>query len=266
MCSLTNIFSGRQNTTGTLLPILPACLPAGASKKVSIKLFDKQHLIGDVTNSVSGVRQTLETFFNRLHETAGVPPNVAQNLQNFSFEVLFIPRDSTPAERRAFGMMDFPVYLADLDGSQPLTEARAMELLRTHGIPQETRTRTTLDDGGVQTSPVHSLNEVKSFITDGDNKDLGVGIPGTYFMPDIQRRCRKLAIIKMNLVKKNAVIDVREAKFISGLKHEIGHMFGMGHEPGTVMDGDNREAIKHPRYTVNQLRVLNDVLTIITAP
>jgi predicted Zn-dependent protease len=99
---------------------------------------------------------------------------------------------------------------------------------------------------------------------DEDQKDLGIGIPGTYFIPGKQAECRKLAIIKMNLIKRNPVFDTREPKFISGLKHELGHMFGMDHENGTLMDPSNHEAANHPVYSPNQIRVLNEVLTIIS--
>jgi len=260
MGSITNLFSCKPDR---LRKIPTACVSAGGSKKVSIKVFDKKHLVGDATNSIEAVRQKLETFFNHLHEES-LPPGVAQNLQSFSFEVLFIPRDSTAVERRAFGMMDFPIYLDTTEGAGALTEGPVQDLLEDHGIPELTKVKLIKSDTETQFRNVNSGDEIKSFMKDEDQKDLGIGIPGTYFIPGSQAQCRKLAIIKMNLIKRNPVFDSREPKFISGVKHELGHMFGMDHEDGTLMDPNNREAANHPIYTANQIRVLNEVLTIIS--
>jgi hypothetical protein len=260
MCSITNLFSCKPDR---LRKIPTACVSAGGSKKVSIKVFDKKHLIGDVTRSIEAVRQKLETFFNRLHEEP-LPPAVAQNLQSFSFEVLFMPRDSTAVERQAFGMMDFPIYLDTTEGAGALTEGPVQDLLKDHGIPDLTKVKLIVSDTENQFITVKSRDEIKSFMKDEEQKDLGIGLPGTYFIQGSQAQCRKLAIIKMNLIKRNPVFDTREPKFISGFKHELGHMFGMDHEDGTLMDPNNREAANHPIYTANQIRVLTEVLTIIS--
>jgi hypothetical protein len=260
MCSITNLFTCKDDRLRT---IPPACVSAGGSKKVSIKVFDKKHLIGDATRSPEDVRQKLEAFFNRLHEES-LPPAVAQNLQSFSFEVLLIPRDSTAAERRAFGMMDFPVYLDTTEGAGALTGGPVQDLFQDHGIPDVTKLKQIVSDTETLFVNVNSRDEIKSFMKDEEQKDLGIGIPGTYFIPGSQAQCRKLAIIKMNLIKRNPVFDTREPKFISGLKHELGHMFGMDHEDGTLMDPDNRQAANHLVYSPNQIRVLNEVLTMIS--
>jgi len=260
MGSITNFFCSKDDPLRT---IPTACVSAGGSKKISIKVFDKKGLIGDVTNSIEAVRQKLETFFNRLHEEQ-LPPAVVQNLQSFSFEVLFIPRSTTAAERRGFGMMDFPVYLDTTEGAGALTEGDVQDLVKDHGIRGLTKVKLIVSDTETQFRNVNSGDEIKSFMKDEDQKDLGIGIPGTYFIPGSQAQCRKLAIIKMNLIKRNPVFDSREPKFISGVKHELGHMFGMDHEDGTVMDPDNRKAAQHLIYTANQIRVLNEVLTIIS--
>ena len=267
MCSITNALSNLFCSPEKLRTIPTPCLSARGSKKVSIRIFDKKSLIGDVTSSVAAVRQALETFFNGLHQTAGLPAAVVQNLQSFSFEVAFTPRDSSKDERRAFGMMDFPVYLETTEDktlTRPFTEGDGKELLLAHGIPDATQVKRIVSDTESRLINVHSHDEVKSFIKDDDQKDLGIAVPGTYFSPNTQTQCRKVAIIKINLIKKNLVPDLRQPKFISVMKHELGHMFGMDHESGTPMDPNNREAAKHADFTVNQIRVLNEVLTIIS--
>lgn len=260
--SITDFFCREESIAERLRKIYTPCPPAAASKKILIRVFDNKSLIGDVTNSVEAMWQILETFLNGLHQTVGLPAAVAQSLQTFTFEVAFLPRNSTADERRTFGMMDFPVYLETTEATRTFTEGDGKDLLLTHQIPEETEIRKILPDAAVQTRRVHSYDEVKDFIKDDDQKDLGVAIPGTYFR-NRQTQCRKLAIIKINLITKNLVLDLRQPKFISVMKHELGHMFGMDHELGTLMDPQNREAMNHPDYTVNQLTVLNQVLTII---
>jgi hypothetical protein len=265
--SITDFFCGEDSIADRLRKIATPCLPAKGNKKVSVRIFDKKSLIGDVTSSVEAVRKTLETFLNDLHKTEGLPSAVAQNLQAFTFEVTFTPRDSSADERRGFGMMDFPVYLETTEGTtltRPFTEGDGKDLLLAHAIPEETDVRKILSDSGVQTTRVHSYEEVKSFIKDDDQKDLGIAIPGTYFRPNSQSLCRRVAVIKINLIKRNLVLDLRQPKFISVMKHELGHMFGMDHETGTVMDPSNRDAMNHLGYEVNQLTVLNEVLTTIS--
>jgi len=265
--SITDFFSSDESIAEKLRKIYTPCLSAKGSKKISIRVFDKKSLIGDVTSSVEFVRQTLEAFFNDLHKTEGLPPTVKQNLQSFSFEVAFIPRNSTADERRAFGMMDFPVYLETTEETKitrTFTKGDGQELLLAHGIPEETQTKRIVSENEAQLPTVHSYDEVNDFIKDDESKDLGIGIPGTYFKAGSQSQCRKLGIIKINLIGRNLVPEKRQPKFISVMKHELGHMFGMDHEPGTLMDPDNGEAMKHTDFTVNQIKVLNEVLTIIS--
>lgn len=264
--SITDFFSGDESIADRLRTIATPCLPAKGNKKVSIRIFDKKSLLGDATHSVEKVRQTLETFFNGLHQTAGLPAPVAESLHSFSFEVLFIPRDSTLAERRAFGMMDFPVYLDSTDGVAPLTEGGGKDLLLAHAIPERTQVRLIVSASETQMRGVDSYDEIKTLIKDEDQTTVGAGLPGTYFDPPSQTKCRKLGLIKMNLVNRNPVFDKREPKLIFVLKHELGHMFGMDHEVGTLMDPQYDAVVNRQDYTVNQLNVLNQSLTIIGRP
>src|SRR6266849_494349 len=179
--SITNFFRGGDSVAERLRKIFTPCLSSAGSKKISIKVFDRKSLIGDVTNSAETVRRTLETFFNDLHKTNGLPPAVVQNLQSFSFEVVLIARDSTTDERRAFGMMDFPVYLETTETSAAFTENDGLELLLAHQIPEETQVRLIVSEHVVQLVGINSYDQVKGFVKDDDQTDLGVGIPGTYF-------------------------------------------------------------------------------------
>src|SRR5215467_1894064 len=152
--SITDFFCGDESIADKLRKIATPCLPTKGNKNVSIRIFDKKSLIGDVTNSVEAVRQTLENFLNQLHGTNGLPAAVAQNLQTFSFQVTFTARDSTADERRAFGMMDFPVYLETTEETtltRPFTEGDGKDLLLAHAIPEETDVRKILEELVVQT-------------------------------------------------------------------------------------------------------------------
>lgn len=241
-----------------------ACKTGTGGKKVSIKIFDKKALAGNVTSSLGQVKQNLETFFNNLHATANLPAAVAQHLQTFSFEVEFFTRNSTASERLAFGMMDFPVYLDSSAGIAPLTQKDGEDFITNHKLPELTKVVIKLPVGNeFQRTEVKTYLEIESFIKDEDQNVPGVGIPGPYFKPDSQAKCRKIGIIKMNLIE-NAVPALREAKFIGVLKHELGHMFGMDHEPGTLMERKIGDSLQHPNYTVNQVRVLNESLTVLS--
>jgi hypothetical protein len=260
----TDFFTGGDDRAKKLLGIHPACRLGTGSKKVSIKLFDKKSLIGDTTSSVAQVKQRLETFFNDLDGTLNLPASVAQNLRAFTFEVTLIRRNSSDSERLAFGMMDFPIYLESTEGDQPLTEEGGENLLIDHNMPERTRVTLILSDGGVQRRWVDTYDEVKSFVKDEDERTPGIGVPGTYFVPGSQARCRKVGIIKINLLIRNIVFELREDKFILVLKHELGHMFGMDHEDDTLMDPKYKDVVHHPDYTVNQISVLSDALTILS--
>jgi hypothetical protein len=262
--SITDFFCGDQSIADTLLPIPTPCLPNGGNRKVAIKIFDKKHLLPGVISSPAVVKQTLEPFYNSLHATAGLPPAVAQNLQNFSFEVTYIPRDSTADERKAFGMLDFPFYLETTDGSNAFTKSDGKHLLEAHGIQKLAKVRTVVSEHEIQDVNVRPYPDLEGLID--DDTVLGSGYPGTYFNQNDQTRCRKVGVIKINLILKNPVVTTRQPKFFGVLKHELGHMFGMDHEPGTLMDKQYKNVAEHQEYTVNQITVISQVLTILTQP
>ncbi len=246
--------------------VLVACQPGTGGLKVSIKLFDDKNLVGDATDNIERFRQQLETFFNELDKTTGLPTAIAQNLQRFTFEVTYRKGNPTEPERLAFGMMDFPVYIETTeDGRRPISENLAESLFRAHNIPAKTRVTLIKGPNETQRRTVDSYKELKEFIKDEDQRQLGMGIPGTYFN-DAQTRCRKIGIIKMNLVIFNIVQDKREERLVLVLKHELGHMFGMDHEPDTLMDEHYKDLTLHPDFNVNQLNVMSQVLTILSQP
>ena len=260
----TDFFVGGGDRYAQLRKMHTACKPGPGGKKVSIKVFDKKGLVGNVTSSIVGVKQTLETFFNNLHATQNLDPAVAQNLQTFTFEVEFFARNSSAAERLAFGKMDFPVYLDSSAGIAPLTQKDGDDFIRNHKLPQLTKVTIKLPTGNeFERTVLKTYEAIESFIKDEDQKVPGIGIPGPYFTPGSQDKCRKIGIIKMNLVE-NAVPALREQKFIVVLKHELGHMFGMDHEAGTMMDRTYGDSLQHSNYTPRQIRVLSDSLTVLS--
>ena len=108
--------------------VFPACMPGTGSKKVSIKLFDKKRLVGDVAASGESVKNTLQAFLDALKTTAGLPVSAKQILETFSFEVQYFADAPSNAERLAFGMMDFPVYLETTEAPNAISRAQGQDL------------------------------------------------------------------------------------------------------------------------------------------
>ena len=87
-------------------------------------------------------------------------------------------------------MMDFPIYLDTTEGAGALTEGPVQDLREDHGIPDLTKVKLIVSDTETQFITVKSRDEIKSFMKDEEQKDLGIGIPGTYFIPGSQAQCR----------------------------------------------------------------------------
>jgi hypothetical protein len=247
--------------------VFPACVPGTGSKKVSIKLFDKKHLVGDVAASGESVKNTLHAFIHALKTTAGLPVSAKQILETFSFEVEYFPDGPSSAERLSFGMMDFPVYLETTTAPNALSQTQAKDLLIAHRIPKETFVKRAIGVNEFSIRPTLPYDQAKEMFTADTTSDLGIGVPGTYFArEDDQRKCRKIGIIAVNLIKRN-VADLTTRRFFAVLKHELGHMFGIAHHPGTLMDEKLSVAIRpeNTAFTVDQVRILTQALAIIGA-
>ena len=242
------------------------CTAGTGSKKVSIKLFDAKRLVGDVAPSGESVKNDLQSFLDNLKATAGLSATVKQTLETFSFEVEYFAREPSSAERDRFGMMDFPVYLENTAPPNAISTDQVEALLDAHRIPKKTFVKSVIEVNQIQTGPVDSYGQVREMFVEGESSDLGVGIPGTYFAPDdLHTRCRKIGIIVVNLIK-TFTEDATTKRLFGVLKHELGHMFGIGHQAGTLMDEKLKVVIRaeNNSYTADQIGILVQALNIIS--
>lgn len=243
-----------------------ACLPGTGGSKVSIRIFDPKGLAGGNVASETQVKQELKAFFDGLAATPNLPPQVVQDLQTFSFEVTYFKESPTGAERNAFGMMDFPLYFDSTTGPGAMTPRGARQFLSSHGIPEETFVRKVIGVDQTKPEPVKPFEQAEEVLKDDNHDELGFGIPGAYDeVKVVQTMCRKVGLIKVNLIKKITVADIREKKFIAAIKHELGHMFGLAHRAGTFMEGKLDDAIRpeNASFDVEQVKILRRVLNLL---
>lgn len=263
MCKTTTKGSSPSGANNLLNVFVP-CLPGTGSKRVAIRIFDRRSVLNDAFHSESAARQNMEAFFNNLSATAGLPAAIAQDLQTFSFAVTFVRRDSNQAEKDSFGMMDFPVYLESTAGSSAFSPEDAAALLRAHKIPERTEVFTPIDNEGTDANAaVNTYQIVEQFIPNPNV--FGAGVPGTYRIAASQSQCRKIGIIKGNQVIAGvANFETRQNRLVAVLKHELGHMFGMAHVAGTLMEENYENAIAHPTFSIGQVIILYNTVTTLS--
>jgi hypothetical protein len=247
-----------------LLNVFVPCLAGTRSKRVAIRVFDRKSVLNDAFHSESAAKQNMEAFFSNLSATPGLPAAIAQDLQTFSFEVTFVRRDSHKDERESFGMMDFPVYLESTAGSSAFSAEEGAALLRAHRIPERTEVFTPIDNEGTDANAdVNPYRAVEEFIP--KDEVFGAGVPGTYRIAASQSQCRKIGIIKGNRVIAGvASFETRQNRLVAVLKHELGHMFGMAHVVGTLMEENYENAIGHPTFSIGQVIILYNTVTTLS--
>lgn len=216
----------------------------------------------------SGTMQILESFYNHLHETAGLATADAQNLQTFNFKVKYLGRDSNAVEKQAFGMLDFPVYLITTSDPSPLTPDEGRTILEAHKIPEHIILKKfDINDSEIfaHVFPYkESGNGLENFLS--DDAALGIGMAGSYFFPNSQSLCRKIGFVKVDKMIVNIPFGNRQNKFIAVMKHELGHMLGLLHRNDTIMHPDYDIVLTHPTYTAAQCKIISDALSALTQP
>jgi hypothetical protein len=211
------------------------------------------------------VENDLETFLNGLDVTPGLDPAIAAGLAPYNFTVKYETNFPTQAEIDNSDVNDFPIYFLTRTGGFISSTDSVVDLLVAHRIPELTFVGRRQ---GALPQPVLGRVSTYTIITaDWQDKPsvLGFGIPGVYFVPNSQTRCRKIGIIKMQgSMIENLAFPQRRAKIVSVLRHELGHMFGLTHEDNTLMDPNYDVNATFTQYTNNQLWVVMRALDLLT--
>ena len=266
--STTDFFTGKSNVSQKLVTIPTACPKGKGSKTVSVKVFGSGNLFSEIfatEQEATNLKKSLETFLDDLDQTPGLASHLAQMLAAFDFDVSFIKAEPSDVERRGFGMMDFPLYLrTTAPGPDEFNVGKGKELLRAHSIPQLTRVERLLDNEGTTTEqPVEPYKEIENSVP--NSQVFGFGIPGPYLKTDSQNKCRKVGIIKVNHLVAGIPFAKRPQRFLTVVKHELGHMFGQDHLTGTIMSKNYDEVVNHETYTLGQLNVMIGSLNILSS-
>lgn len=213
------------------------------------------------------VRTDLETFLNGLATTNGLEAAVAAQLSAITFRVTYQTTSPGQAEIDQSNVNDFPIYFLTRTGVFQASTDDVLDLLGRHRIPDRTfvfRREGTLT--GPRPFPVDARGIINEDWSDKPSI-LGFGIPGTYFIPNSQARCRKIGIIKMQgFMSEHVPFALRRARIVGILKHELGHMFGLTHEDGTIMAKRYDLNSNHNEYTINQLWVVGRALDLLMSP
>jgi hypothetical protein len=262
----TRTLLGGTNSTEPVRRIQPPCRRSDGNKVVTIKLFDKHQFVNDMATPEE-VRTDLETFLNGLATTSGLEAAVAAQLSAITFRVTYQTTSPGQAEIDQLNVNDFPIYFLTRTGVFQASTDDVLDLLGRHRIPDRTFVGRRQ---GALPEPVLAPVDPRGIINeDWSDKPsvLGFGIPGTYFIPNSQTRCRKIGIIKMQgFMTENLPVDRRRAKIAGILKHELGHMFGLVHEDGTIMAKDYNLNASHTDYTINQLWVMDRAFALLMPP
>ena len=235
--SITRLFASGDPVATRLQRIFTPCRSGDGSKNVSIRIFDKHQLVNDMATSAEIVSD-LQTFLRGLASRTDLEPDVLTRLSPFTFTVTYDNKNPSQAEIDRFGPNVFPIYLLTATGSITTSRDDIVSLLVSHRIPEVTFVAKRHGNGVPLLSRVNSYQDIEDDWADKPTV-LGFGFPGAYFIPRNQTICRKVGIIKMQggMIENLGPMG-RRPKLVSVLKHELGHMFGLVHEPDTLMDAD----------------------------
>lgn len=253
-------FFASDDPVGTRLQrVFTPCLGGDGTKNINIRIFDEHALVNDMATP-DEVKNDLKNFLHSLPTQSGVEPAVAAQLSPITFDVTYDRTTPSKAEINQFGVSDFPIYLLTATGSFRSSADDVVSLLVSHRIPELTFVGRRQDANALVLSHVRAYQTLENDWAEQPDI-LGFGIPGTYFLPNSQTKCRKVGLIKMEgSMIKNLPPDKHRSKIVSVLKHELGHMFGLVHEANTLMDKDYEVNSKKDSYSPDQLWVVGRAL------
>jgi hypothetical protein len=260
--SIKRLFARDDDVATRLRRVFTACPRGDGTKNINIRIFDKLELINEMASSAD-VENDLNNFLRGLASQTGLEASVVTQLSPITFQVTYANRMPDQNEIDRFGVHDFPIYFLTATGLSRSSSADVISLMVKHRIPE----LTWVARREPPSRPV--LSEVRAYQIierDWENKPtvLGFGIPGTYFLTNSQTICRTLGIIKMQGgMIENLQFMGRRQKLVSVLKHELGHIFGLVHEPNTLMDGDYQVNSRFASYSNDQLWVVGRALEVL---
>ncbi|MCM3870978.1 MAG: matrixin family metalloprotease [Pyrinomonadaceae bacterium] len=263
--SITALFQGAPSIAERLARIQGPCRGGGGNRNIKVRIFDQHQFINDMATPAEVVND-LQTFLNGLDTTPGLDPPIATGLAPYNFTVNYETITPSRAQIDSFDVNDFPIYFLTTTGLFKSSTDSVLDLLVANRIPELTfvgRRQDALAQPVL--GPVRTYTIIKD---DWEDKPsvLGFGIPGVYFVPNSQTRCRKLGIIKMQgSMIENLPFPKRRAKIVSILRHELGHMFGLTHENNTLMDPNYDVNGTFTQYTNDQLWVVVRALDLLTS-
>jgi hypothetical protein len=244
------------SVNASLLKVFPSCPRGSVFANVNIKIFDEHGLVEEMATSQEVVTK-LKTFLNGMKNSVGLQANVVARLSAINFQVAYANSGPGKSEIDRFRANDFPIYLMTASGSFISSRDDIVALLVKHKIPELSffATRRPGSDGVPNLDQIHPYKDIEN---DWDNRKtvLGFGIPGPYFLPGSQSKCRKVGIIKMqDGMIENVQFPQRKAKLLSVIKHELGHMMGIDHQDNNLMDRRYEINAQFSNYTNDQIWV-----------
>jgi hypothetical protein len=263
--SITALFQGSPSVAERLARIQRPCRGGGGNRNIRVRIIDQHQFMNDMATPGDVVKD-LQSFLNGLDITPGLDPAIATGLAPYNFTVTYETTVPSQAQIDNSDVNDFPIYFLTTTGVFSSSTDSVLDLLVANRIPELTFVGRRQ---GALPQPV--LGQVRTYTIIRDDWEdkpsvLGFGIPGVYFVPNSQTRCRKVGVIKMQgSMIENLAFPQRRGKIVSVLRHELGHMFGLTHENNTLMDPNYDVNATFTEYTNDQLWVVVRALDLLTS-
>lgn len=238
--------------------VFPACTAEVTGKLVKIIVYDPKRLIESRSDLRAALTQ-VQDFYNGLKNQPGLPADVVSDLGLYSFQAEYRASAPNESEIAQLGKMDFPVYLFNSPPLSPnLSSVEEMQALMEHHQVSSVLWLRMIDEQEPDVvTYVGTADVYESIEKDWGNQFvLGFGYPGRY---SFDGNCHKLGIIKIDAVLANMPPNVSGAQRFRGvLEHELGHMFSLRHEEGTIMNEKYEGGMT--QFSAAQIDVIRDTL------